>query len=141
MRRSARQQKKGYSMGLLEGKTVLVTGGTSGIGKASAILFAKEGACVVLTGRRREEGEQVVSEITAGGGQAAFIKADLTDYGRIREIVGEVVGMFGGLDCAFNNAGVGGRADIGSHSVASWDRLVDTNAKSAFSVFRLRRPK
>jgi NAD(P)-dependent dehydrogenase (short-subunit alcohol dehydrogenase family) len=92
-------------MGLLEGKVALVTGGTSGIGRASAILFAREGAKVALTGRRAAEGEGVVKQIKATGGSAIFIQADLTKTDTIPGVIAQVVSSYGRLDCAFNNAG------------------------------------
>src|SRR5271167_1045315 len=95
-------------MGLLEGKVALVTGGTSGIGRASAVLFAREGAKVALTGRRAAEGEAVVAEIVAAGGQAIFIPADLAKTDSIPAIIAKVVSHYGRLDCAFNNAGISG---------------------------------
>jgi NAD(P)-dependent dehydrogenase (short-subunit alcohol dehydrogenase family) len=89
-----------------QGKVVLVTGGTSGIGKATAIAFAEAGAKVVLTGRREKEGKQVVAEIERAGGVAAFFKADFSRDAEVKAAVDFVVATFGRLDVAFNNAGV-----------------------------------
>lgn len=119
-------------MGLLEGKVVLVTGGTSGIGEASARLFAREGARVALTGRRAAEGNAVVSAIEAEGGSALFVQADLARIDTIPGIIDQVVARFGRLDGAFNNAGVSGGGPITDIDEAEWDRLVDTNLKAAF---------
>jgi NAD(P)-dependent dehydrogenase (short-subunit alcohol dehydrogenase family) len=93
-------------MGLLDGKVALVTGGTSGIGRASALLFARQGAKIALAGRRKAEGESVVAEIHQAGGQAIFIPVDLAKTSGISGLVTEVVSRYGRLDCAFNNAGV-----------------------------------
>jgi NAD(P)-dependent dehydrogenase (short-subunit alcohol dehydrogenase family) len=119
-------------MGLLEGKVALVTGGTSGIGRASAVLFAKEGAKVALTGRRAAEGEAVVAEIAAAGGEAFFIQADLADTDSIPGIVAQVVARYGRLDCAFNNAGISGGGPLDALTESIWDGIVDTNLKAAF---------
>src|ERR1700712_43862 len=108
-------------MGLLEGKVALVTGGTSGIGRASAILFAQEGARVAITGRRAAEGEAVVAEIAAAGGDAFFIQADLSKIDTIPGIIAQAVAQYGRLDCAFNNAGVGGGGPIAGLDEATWD--------------------
>lgn len=119
-------------MGLLEGKVVLITGGTSGIGRASAKLFSREGANVALTGRRAAEGEEVVAEILAAGGEAIFIQTDLGTVASIPEIVSQVVSKFGGLNCAFNNAGVSGGGPIETLEEPVWDRIIDTNLKAVF---------
>lgn len=119
-------------MSLLVGKVALVTGGTSGIGRASAILFAQEGAKVALTGRRKEEGEAVVAEIKEAGGEATYIQADLTDIGRIPEIISTAVARYGRLDCAFNNAGIAGIGTIDELDEDTWDRVTDMNLKAAF---------
>lgn len=119
-------------MGLLEGKVALVTGGTSGIGRASAVLFAKEGAKVALTGRRAAEGEAVVAEIVAAGGEAIFIQADLSQTDTIPGVVAEVVAKYGRLDAAFNNAGVSGGGPLDTLTEGVWDKVVDTNLKAAF---------
>ena len=119
-------------MRLLEGKVALVTGGTSGIGRASAVLFAKEGAKVALTGRRAAEGEAVVAEIVAAGGEAIFIQADLSQTDTIPGVVAEVVAKYGRLDAAFNNAGVSGGGPLDTLTEGVWDKVVDTNLKAAF---------
>lgn len=119
-------------MGLLEGKVALVTGGTSGIGRASAVLFAREGAKVALTGRRAAEGEAVVAEIAAAGGDAIFIQADLAKIDAIPGIIAQVVSHYGRLDCAFNNAGISGGGPIETLNEGTWDSIIDTNLKAAF---------
>lgn len=119
-------------MGLLDGKVALVTGGTSGIGRAAALLFGREGARVALTGRRAAEGEAVAAEIAAAGGDATFIHADLADIAGISKMIDMVVARYGRLDCAFNNAGVSGSGPLGTLDEALWDRVIDTNLKSVF---------
>jgi NAD(P)-dependent dehydrogenase (short-subunit alcohol dehydrogenase family) len=119
-------------MGLLEDKVALVTGGTSGIGRARAILFAREGAKVALTGRRAAEGAAVVAQIKAAGGSAVFIEADRENIGSIPAVIARVVASYGRLDLAFNNAGVAGGGPIEDLDEATWDRIVDTNLKAAF---------
>ncbi len=93
----------------MRNKVVLVTGGTSGIGRATAIAFAKAGAQVVLTGRRIDEGQKTVEMIKQAGGTAVFVKADVTREEDCQAMVNETVKLFGHLDCAFNNAGVEGK--------------------------------
>lgn len=123
-------------MGLLDGKVALVTGGTSGIGRASAVLFAREGARVALTGRRAAEGEAVVAEIAASGGEAVFLQADLTQIDAIPGIIDRVVARFGRLDAAFNNAGISGGGPLETLDEARWDSLVDTNLKAQFFALK-----
>jgi NAD(P)-dependent dehydrogenase (short-subunit alcohol dehydrogenase family) len=92
--------------GTFTGKVALVTGGTSGIGKATAVEFARHGAKVVLSGRREKEGAQVVAEIKKLGGEAAFVRADVAKEADVKAIVKFAVDKFGRLDIAFNNPGV-----------------------------------
>lgn len=119
-------------MGLLNDKVVLVTGGTSGIGRAAAVLFAEEGAKVAITGRRAEVGEQVVDEISKAGGEALFIRADATDVAGAGDVVRRTVAHFGRLDAAFNNAGTAMVGPLTELDEKTWDVLVDGNLKSTF---------
>jgi NAD(P)-dependent dehydrogenase (short-subunit alcohol dehydrogenase family) len=110
-----------------EGKVVLVTGGTSGIGKATAIAFARAGAKVVLTGRREKEGAQVVTEIKKLGGDAAFVRADIAKDADVKEMVKFTVDKFGKIDIAFNNAGVEWKGPLDQATEAEYRRIFDTN--------------
>src|SRR5881394_3144912 len=93
-------------MAAFSGKVALVTGGTSGIGKATAIAFAREGAKVVLSGRREKEGLAVVEEIKKAGGIAHFVQADVAKEADVKRLVEATLAKFGRLDVAFNNAGI-----------------------------------
>lgn len=92
----------------LRNKVALVTGGTSGIGRAAAITLAKAGAAVVIGARREAEGAALVKEIEASDGRAVFLKTDVTDKAQVAALVAKAVDEFGGLDIAFNNAGIEG---------------------------------
>jgi NAD(P)-dependent dehydrogenase (short-subunit alcohol dehydrogenase family) len=119
-------------MGLLDGKVALVTGGTSGIGQVSALLFAKEGAKVAITGRRAEVGQEIVAEIKKAGGEALFIQADAADISTAGDVVNQVVSRFGKLDVAFNNAGTAAVGPLTELDEKMWHYLVDGNLKGAF---------
>ncbi|MGA7125437.1 MAG: SDR family NAD(P)-dependent oxidoreductase, partial [Chthoniobacterales bacterium] len=92
-------------MNILKDKVALVTGATSGIGRETAILFAGEGAKVVVAGRRKEEGEEVAALIRKAGGTAKFIQADVSKADQVEQLINETVSTFGTLNVAFNNAG------------------------------------
>src|SRR5690349_18791880 len=92
----------------LEGKVALVTGGNSGIGKATAILFARAGAKVVIAARRVAEGAATVAEIERNGGDAMFVPTDVSRAVEVEALVRTTVLKYGRLDCAFNNAGMSG---------------------------------
>ncbi|MEW1685499.1 SDR family NAD(P)-dependent oxidoreductase [Streptomyces sp. NPDC093594] len=119
-------------MGLLEGKVALITGGTSGIGRAAALLFAREGAKVAFTGRRESAGKEVVQEISAIGGEVLFIKADSTDVQGAADVVAQVVNRFGRLDVAFDNAGTAAVGPLTELDESAWHHLVDANLKGTF---------
>jgi NAD(P)-dependent dehydrogenase (short-subunit alcohol dehydrogenase family) len=117
---------------LLHDKVALITGGTSGIGRASALIFAREGARVAVTGRRHAAGQETVDEITAGGGQAVFIQSDLYDTAAAPHVINQVVDRFGHLDVAFNNAGVPGTGPLDSLDLEQWNAVNDANLRAAF---------
>jgi len=118
---------------LLTDKVVMVTGAASGIGRASARVFAREGAHVIVTDRDDEGGGQTVAEIEAAGGQATFHALDVTDPSRITAVVDAVVAAHGRLDGAFNNAGAPGRTtpflDLTDEALSS---LIDVNLRGVF---------
>jgi NAD(P)-dependent dehydrogenase (short-subunit alcohol dehydrogenase family) len=95
--------------GEVRGKVALITGGTSGIGRDAAVLFAKGGAKVAVTGRRPAEGQETVRLARAAGGEAIFIQGDVSKSSDVREMIKKVVDTYGRLDVAFNNAGVEGK--------------------------------
>jgi NAD(P)-dependent dehydrogenase (short-subunit alcohol dehydrogenase family) len=117
----------------LEGKVALVTGGTSGIGRDTAVLFAKAGAKVVVAGRREPEGNETIELIRATGNDALFVKADVSKANEVETLVQKTVDQFGRLDVAFNNAGIEGvLAPIVRQSEEDWDRTIDINLKGVW---------
>ena len=115
------------------GKVALVTGAGSGIGRAGAELFAARGAKVAVADIRREPGLETVARIEQAGGAAIFIETDVTSEAAVKAMIAETVSTFGGLDCAFNNAGYGGRyMPFWELSEEEWDHTIDTTLKSAF---------
>src|SRR6059058_4245773 len=118
------------------GKVALVTGGTSGIGKATAIAFARAGANVVLTGRREKEGAQVVGEIKKLGGDAAFVRADVAKGTDVKAMVDFTVDKFGRLDVAFNNAGVEWKGPLDQATEAEYRRVFDINVWGVLNSMR-----
>jgi len=110
-----------------QNKVALVTGGTSGIGQVTALAFAKAGAKVVVSGRREAEGKKVADEIAAAGGEALFVKADVSRETDIEALVAKTVSHFGRLDIAFNNAGVEWMGPLLEVSEADYRRIFDIN--------------
>ncbi|CDY75647.1 3-oxoacyl-[acyl-carrier protein] reductase [Caballeronia glathei] len=120
-------------MNQLCGKVALVTGGNAGIGKETAHLFAREGAKVVVAARREAEGEQVVSDIRSAGGEAIFVRTDVTRAEDCANAVELAVQTFGKIDVAFNNAGVlAFGKTVAEVDEAEWDHVLDVNLKGVF---------
>jgi NAD(P)-dependent dehydrogenase (short-subunit alcohol dehydrogenase family) len=117
----------------LSSKVALVTGGTSGIGRAAAFAFAREGARVVVSGRREKEGSTIAAEINASGGEAIFVRADVTREEDVAAAVKRTVEHFGRLDLAFNNAGLlGSLGAVTEQTVDNYERIFDANVKGVF---------
>lgn len=116
----------------LEGKVALITGGTSGIGSATAVRFASEGALVAITGRDAERGEKVVAAIAANGSEGLFIRTDVRVAAECRQAVDLTLERFGKIDVLFNNAGVFHPKTIPDCTEEEWDETIDSSLKGAF---------
>ncbi|MFE2251100.1 SDR family NAD(P)-dependent oxidoreductase [Streptomyces lavendulae] len=126
--------------GRLQGKSVLITGATSGIGRATAKAFAAEGAHVGFCGRRVELGRQVEREIRDAGGEATYVQADVRVESQVRGFVDRVASRYGGIDVAFNNAGIGSGKLPHEMSVEEWDDVQATNARGVFLAIKYEVP-
>src|ERR1700730_9474920 len=116
-----------------EGKGALVTGGTSGIGRETAVHFAKRGARVVVAGRRENEGNETVDLIHSAGGEGIFVRTDVSQASDVKAMVEKTIKTFGGLDYAFNNAGVECNwVPIVEQTEEDWDRTIDINLKGTW---------
>jgi NAD(P)-dependent dehydrogenase (short-subunit alcohol dehydrogenase family) len=124
----------------LSGKVALITGGTSGMGRATASLFAKEGARVALTGRDEKRGREVVEEIRRQERQAIFIRSDVRSMDDCRRALDETVKAFGRLDILFNNAGVFYPNTVPECSEEEWDLTVDINLKGTYLMSKVALP-
>jgi len=116
----------------LQDKVALITGGTSGIGGATAILFAKEGAKIAVTGRNEKRGNAVTEQITKNGGHAVFIPSDVKKNNDCQLAVDEILRAFGHIDILFNNAGVFYPHTTLDCSEEEWDEQIDINLKGTF---------
>ncbi|MGW0942542.1 SDR family NAD(P)-dependent oxidoreductase [Streptomyces sp. NPDC002623] len=124
-------------MNRFTGKTVLVTGAGSGLGRAIALAFAAEGASVVAAGRTEASLDETVALIEATGGTAAAVTADVTDSGRLRNLVRECVTRFGGLDIAINNAGIlRATGPVGEVSEEDWEAVLRTNVTGVWLAMK-----
>src|SRR5271169_3266598 len=124
----------------LRDKVALITGGTSGIGEATALLFAREGAEVAITGRNSGRGASVVERIKQLGSDAVFLRADVSLAKDCRHAVDETVRAFGRLDILFNNAGVFYPQTATECSEKKWDEQIDINLKGTFLMSKFALP-
>lgn len=120
----------------LTGKVALITGASAGIGWASAVALAEEGAHLVLTARRRERLEELEAAVEAAGGKATSVVGDATDESIARQCVAAATETFGALDILINNVGVGNYKNIVDTSAAEYDELMTTNMRSTFLFTR-----
>ena len=122
-------------------KVALVTGASSGIGRATALALGREGARVMAAGRRRDRLDAVVTEIVQAGGEAACVTGDVRDEAVAGEWVAASVARFGGLDALVNAAGVIGNGGVAELASAEWDRVMDSNLRSLFLMTRAAAPE
>jgi NAD(P)-dependent dehydrogenase (short-subunit alcohol dehydrogenase family) len=128
-------------MKLLENKTAIVTGAASGIGRSVALIYANEGANVVVSDINVSDGEQTVQLIEEAGGKAIFVKADTSQPDDNEKLVRKAVETFGGLHIACNNAGIGGpAAPIGEYPIDGWDKVIAINLSGVFYGMRYQIP-
>jgi meso-butanediol dehydrogenase / (S,S)-butanediol dehydrogenase / diacetyl reductase len=124
-------------MGKLSGKAALVTGATSGIGKAAALLFAEEGAQVVFSGRRVALGQMLETQIRQSGGQALFVETDHTDAAQCSRLVDTAVRQFGRIDILFNNAGIVTKGTAETTTEEDWAQTMALNVTAVWRMCRL----
>ena len=129
---AALPQQKPSGKRRFENKVVLVTGGTSGIGRAAALMFAAEGGRVAFCGRNIERGEQVQENIRDARGEATFIRADIRNESEVKALVDRTLETYGKLDVAFNNAGISIEKPLHEYSAAEFDDVINTDLRGVF---------
>lgn len=130
--------------GTLEGKTALVTGGGSGIGRAASLAYAREGARVAVVDLNVEGGEETAQRIKEAGGDAILVHADVSNISGAQAMVAETLERYGRLDCAFNNAGISGGRDrnlTADYLEEDWDRVININLKSVWLSMKAEIPQ
>lgn len=125
---------------LLKAKVAIVTGGARGIGRETALVFARAGAKVAVADFDKEAGEKTAAEIKASGGQGFFIQVDVTDRDNVQAMVGETKERFGKIDILVNNAGITADAMLLKMTEAQWDRVIGVNLKGVFNCTQLVAP-
>lgn len=126
-----------------QNKVALITGGSSGIGQATAVAFAQEGAKVVVAARRSKEGQETVEMVKAVGGEASFIQTDVSITADVVKMVEHCITTYGGLDFAFNNAGIEGAfsEQTADYDEAMWDQVININLKGVWLCMKYQIPK
>jgi NAD(P)-dependent dehydrogenase (short-subunit alcohol dehydrogenase family) len=129
--------------GQLDGKVALVTGGSSGIGRATALTFAREGATVVVADMQHDGGHQTVHMIQESGGEATFVPVDVTKAADVQAMIAKAVQTYGRLDCAYNNAGVGSRAraPLADYPEEDWHRIIAINLTGVWLCMKYEIPQ
>ena len=133
--------------GMLDGKSTLITGGGGGIGRATALTFAREGARIAVADLMAEAARETVALVNAAGGQAISLSGDMSRDADVRAMIEAVVGAYGRLDCAFNNAGIAGwQVDAAGKKTAEWseeafDRMIAVNLKGVWLCMRHELPQ
>ena len=128
--------------GRVQGKVAVVTGGSSGIGRATALIFAREGAKVVVADVLTDGGEETVRLIKAAGGEAMFVKTDMGKAAEVEAMVQAAVNTYGRLDCAHNNAGIAGKAlPVVEDTEENWDRILAINLKGVWLCMKYEIPQ
>jgi NAD(P)-dependent dehydrogenase (short-subunit alcohol dehydrogenase family) len=123
--------------GMLDGKISLITGAASGIGRATALIFAREGARLILTDVAEDGGNQTLGMCRETGAEGIFVKANVAVESDVEALVAKAVTTYGGLDCAFNNAGIGGAAKMThEYSLEEWNRVIATNLTGVWLCMR-----
>jgi len=120
--------------GQLNGKVALITGGASGIGRATALTFAREGAKLIIADMNEDGGQQTVHMIAEHGGEATFVQVDVSRATEVEAMISQTVQTYGRLDCAHNNAGIGSRPRVLLHELSeeSWERVISINLKGVW---------
>ncbi len=124
----------GQADGRFSGRVALVTGATAGIGEATAVAFARQGAQVVVAGLDQRRGEEVAGRICDEGGEAMFFRGDVSDAAQVEAMVAATVAAYGRLDIGFNNAGISGDGPhlLHEYGIAEWRRTIDVNVKGVW---------
>jgi NAD(P)-dependent dehydrogenase (short-subunit alcohol dehydrogenase family) len=136
--------QEGWSMPRqLDGKVALVTGGASGIGRATALTFAREGAKLVIADTNEEGGHQTVHMITEQGGEAIFVRTDVSQAVEVQALISQAVATYGRLDCAHNNAGIsgGGRALTAEYAEDTWHQVIAVNLTGVWLCMKYEIPQ
>jgi len=134
----------GFNMpGRVEGKVALVTGGASGIGRATALTFAREGAKLVIADMNTDGGQQTVHMITEQGGEATFVRTDVSKAVEVQALISQAVETYGRLDCAHNNAGIsgGGRALTAEYAEDTWQQVIAVNLTGVWFCMKYEIPQ